>query len=162
MLFRSAGRRNTLSFFTFYGNQRTLQRPGGIVFRNCRVRNVDKLMHYNFSGNERWQSGEPLSGVVFENVVADGLKQPSVAYGIAKVPLVLTLKGCSLAFSGKVPEVFRGAFVGRAEIDELEVRGVDGPLFRMWSDGPDVSEGGTGLGLPVSEKGTGDFDAKPI
>ena len=157
-----AGRRNTLSFFTFYGNRRTRRSPGDIVFRNCRVSGVDKFMHYNFSGNERWQTGEPLSCVTFENVVVDGLKEPSVSYGTAQVPLAMTMRKCSFSFGGKASELFRGAYVGRVEIDGLEVRGVEGPLFRMWSDGPDVSVGESGLDLPVFASGAGDFAAKPI
>ena len=56
----------------------------------------------------------------------------------------MTMRKCSFSFGGKVSEVFRGAFVGRVEMDGLDVHGVEGPLFRMWSDGPDVSAGRRG------------------
>ena len=157
------GRRNTLSFFTFYGNERVRRQPGDIVFRNCRVKCVDKLMHYNFSGNERWQNGKPLADVTFDNVAAEGLSQPSIAYGTEKMPLTLKMRQCALAFAEEAPEMFRGAFIAKADFEALSVRNIPGPFFRLWSAPP------SSLSTVMTEgiahwfgEGTGTFTAKPI
>ncbi len=157
------GRYNTLSFFTFYGNERVRRQPGDIVFRNCRVKCVDKLMHYNFSGNERWQNGKPLADVTFDNVVAEGLSQPSIAYGTAENQLSVTMHNCSLAFAEEAPEMFRGAFIAKADFEALSVRNVLGPFFRLWSAPPSSlsAEKTEGVAHWFGE-GTGAFTAKPI
>ena len=157
-----AGRHNTLSFFTFYGNVRVRKQPGDIVFRNCRVRDVDKLMHYNFSGNEPWQVGDPLADVTFENVAAEGLKEPSIAHGTEKLPLTLEMCDCALAFRNDVPELFRGAFIQKAILVNLRANRLNGPVFRLWSSPPSVHlEAMHGVRLLIG-KGEGDFVAKPI
>ncbi len=156
------GRYNTLSFFTFYGNERVRRQPGDIVFRNCRVTCVDKLMHYNFSGNERWQIGKPLADVTFDNVVAEGLSQPSIAYGTAEMPLTLKMSECTLAFHDDVHELFRGAFIKEAFLGDLRVSGLGGPAFQLWSSPPSV-HAGLMDGVPLLfGKGAGEFSAKPI
>lgn len=156
------GRRNTLSFFTFYGSERVRNEPGNIVFRNCRVRNADKLMHYNFSGNERWQKGKPLADVTFENLHAEGLGQSSIAYGTAETPLALTMRECTITFGGDVSEFFRGAFIKSAVLRDLLVHGVKGPAFRLWSGPPAAQTERVGGLSRLFEEGGGAFTAKPI
>ena len=157
-----AGRYNTLSFFTFYGNPRVRQQPGDIVFRNCRVRDVDKVMHYNFSGNEQWQVGDPLADVTFENVTAEGLKKPSITYGTAEKPLTMVLKNCSFSFAENVPDVFRGAFVDQVVIKGLKIAGTSGPLFRTWEDEPCVLAAGLAGVSCFLDDGDGVFTVAPI
>ena len=156
------GRRNTLSFFTFYGNERVRRQPGDIIFRNCRIKDVDKLMHYNFSGNERWQKGKPLADVTFDNVVAKGLTQPSIAYGTAETPLSVTMRDCSLSCAEDTPEMFRGAFIDKANLDGFSVRNVCGPVFRLWSLPPSLSALRTDGIAQWFGEGSGDFTVRPI
>ncbi len=156
------GRRNTLSFFTFYGNARVRRQPGDIVFRNCRIRGVDKLMHYNFSGNEVWQNGRPLADVTFENVAAEGLGQPSVAYGTAEIPLALRMRGCSIAFADEAPELFRGAFIAETFLSGLRVCGLAGPAFRLWSPPPAIHAGFLDGVQSFFGEGAGDFRTNTI
>lgn len=60
-----------LSFYTYYAsvNHYTKDNPGNenVLIRNCKVENADRFLHYNFSGNEPWQSGSPLLDIKFEN-----------------------------------------------------------------------------------------------
>ena len=158
----NVGRYNTLSFFTFYGHPRVRRQPGDIVFRNCRIKCVDKLMHYNFSGNERWQVGDPLADVTFENVTAEGLKKPSIAYGTAEKPLTMALKGCSFSFAEDVPDVFRGAFVDQIVIQGLKIAGTSGPLFRTWAEETRVLAAGLSGVSCFLDDGSGDFTVAPI
>ena len=156
------GRYNTLSFFTFYGNERVRRQPGDIVFRNCRVKDVDKLMHYNFSGNERWQVGDPLADVTFENVTAEGFNKPSIAYGTAETPLSMVLKDCSFSFAEDVPDVFRGAFVDQVVVQGLKIAGTSGPLFRTWDEEPRVLATGLSGVSYFLDEGAGLFTVAPI
>jgi ribosomal protein L21 len=62
-----------LSFWTYASVVHyTKENPGNenIIFRNCSIENVQRFLHFNFSGNEPWQSGCPLKDVKFENVLA--------------------------------------------------------------------------------------------
>ena len=57
-----AGRHSTATFFLYYGDVTTPNPeglvPGDILIRDCRVRNVARLIRYNH-GHERWQRGLP-------------------------------------------------------------------------------------------------------
>lgn len=131
------GRRTTLSFFTYYGAQRARGRSENIVFRRCRVSGVERLMHYNFSGNEWWQSGQPLADVTFEDVNVTGLAYPLHAYAPADTPLLLSFLRCRVHFAGKQAEFMKGANVGKISIDDLHVKGVGGAFMRSWLGIPD-------------------------
>lgn len=134
-----AGRRSTLSVFTFFTSKRVKDVSRDIVFRNCRFSGTDRLMHYNLSGNERWQKGKGLAGLTFENVTADGLEIPLVAYGTGESPLTLTMRDCAISFRSPVDELIRGAFVDRISLRGVSLKGVAGPLLRNWKgDEPKV------------------------
>ena len=130
----AAGRRNMLSFFTYYSDFTLKVRsdPGEILVRNCRVMNADRFLHYNFSGNETWQKNRPLRGMRFENVVAEGLKQSLCAYGDAAVPMRLELAGCAFSFAAPQKELIRAAHLEALVLDGVAAEGVEGPLVRSW------------------------------
>ena len=118
------GRRSTATFFLYFCDltQPLRHRPGNIVFRNCAVDNVSRLIRYNFGG-ETWQHGAPLESVRFENVTASNLWNPvalnASAESGADVPLDITLRDCSLGFNPpanlgrNLGEVFSCLNVGR-------------------------------------------------
>ena len=118
-----AGRRNTLSVFTFFTGKSVKDPADGIVFRNCRFDGMDRLMHYNLSGNERWQNGKGLAEVSFENVDASGLEFPLVAYGTEECGLDLRMYRCRIAFRNDVGELLRGAHVKRIGMESVAVSG---------------------------------------
>ena len=149
------GRRNMLALFTYYADK-TLEireKPGDIVLRNIECENMDRFLHYNFSGNETWQLGMPLDGITFENVHASGIKLPLCAYSTPECPFSLTLKGCSIAFEAPVPECIRGAYIREVVADGLSVEGAsDAPLVRSWAgDDPElIIEGLSGAAAEVA------------
>ena len=68
-------RYNMLSVFTYTASFAfdIRYQPGNIVMTDCSVENCDKLLHYNFSGNEIWQRHRPLANIQIKNIKASGL-----------------------------------------------------------------------------------------
>ncbi len=100
VLLENAGHRNNmLSFFTYYADYSlpVTEQPGSIVLRDCRVSMADRLLHYNFSGNEPWQRQRPLADITFENITAEGIAMPLSLYGAPELPVRLTMNGCDLS-----------------------------------------------------------------
>ena len=139
---RPAGghRYNMLSLLTYYADRFHPIRytPGNIVIRDCTCENADRFLHYNFSGNEPWQCGRPLSGVTFEKVRAAGIRYPLHAYGAPEEPFSLTLRDCSLEFAADVhPALVWAANWALLSLTHVSVRGLGGcALVKAWSDGP--------------------------
>ena len=152
-----AGRRTTLSVFTFFTGRKTARNAGDIVFRNCRFAGAERLMHYNLSGSERWQQGRGLEDVTFENVTAEGLSVPVVAWGLPETTLGLTAKDCRFGFAAPVGEFVRGGHLRELKLENVTVEGVEGPAVRNW-EGPAPQlefSGAQGLRpetLPATEK----------
>lgn len=157
------GRRNTLSFFTYYGNPRSRFPSGNIVFRNCRVSGVDRFLHYNFSGNEPWQKGAALTDVAFENVHAENVAYSLTAYSGKGTSLTIGFRDCTFTFGEFVNEFIKGANVGAVSADGLKVKRVNGPFMRVWEETtPKLDmKRCTGIG-PVSEKAVRPFKVKAI
>ena len=134
-----AGRRTTLSVLTYFSSAKRLLPATNVVFRNCRFSGVERVLHYNLSGTERWQKGRGLADLTLENVSADGILEPLVAYCDPTAPLSLKVKGCSFAFRGEVPAFIKGANIGAIEVEGTSVKGVSGPLLLNWKgDAPRV------------------------
>ena len=79
----AAGHRtNMLSAFTYYSDYSVdiPYQPGNIVITDTTVEGADKLLHYNRSGNEIWQTNRPLANIRFERITATKLAQPAVIY----------------------------------------------------------------------------------
>ena len=139
---RSAGghRYNMLSLLIYYVDRLHPIRytPGNIVIRDCTGENADRFLHYDFSGNEPWQCGRPLSGVTFEKVRTTGIRHPLHAYGAPEEPFSLTLRDCSLEFAADVhPALVWAANWAMLSLTRVSVRGLgDCALIKAWSDSP--------------------------
>ena len=164
----SIGRKNMLSFFTYYadGTHPIRDYAGRIVIRDCTVENADRFLHYNYN-NETWQRGVPMTDITFERVAATGIRLPLSAHGFIgrDVKLRLELHDCRIAFCEEVPEFIKGAAVGKLVLDGVEVKGLkeDAPLFRGWGrEMPDISRKDvTGVGEKV-ERGVGAYGVSGI
>ena len=158
-----AGRHTTLAFFTFYTGKAAKGRgSSGIVFRNCRIAGVEQFIHYNLSGNERWQNGPGLADVTFENVRATGMKRPLCVYAPSEMPVDVTFRNCELSFSEPVGELIRGANPGRFSVEGLSVERVNGPFLRSWNGSPDISHRELNGIDPVVVRGEGAFTEPAI
>jgi len=151
------GRRDTLSCFTFFTGRRVATESDDIVFRNCTFAGARQFVHYNLSGNEQWQNGKGLKGLVFENVTVEGLEMPSSVYSVPDAPLTLTLKDCRFFFKTSVDAFARGAHVAKIVADDVEVKGMTGPILRSWAGSPVLSCDDLEGVSSVVEQGTGDF-----
>ncbi len=138
------GRNNMLSFWTnFVTNDLPVRKPAGkVILRNCTVKNADRLLHLNLSGNESWQIGTPPTDITFENITAEGIKMGLTAYGVEGCPMNITLKNVEYTFAEGAEEtpMFRVAHCDEIKLENVKVNGYQGnSLIRAWSDGIKVT-----------------------
>jgi len=147
---------NMLSVFTYYADFSVdiPEQPGNIIIENCTVDNVDRFLHYNYSGNERWQAHRPLESVKFENIQATGIGMPLTAYGSKDVPITLTMRNIDVSFR---EEVENTAFLHTAHVDRILLENVnvnkrcDAPLIKCWTEGGDFVMRNVRYDLPENE-----------
>lgn len=136
--------------------------PGDVVITDCTVDDADRLLHYNFSGNEPWQKGAPLGDIRFERVRAKDVGSSLCAYADAARPLTLTLSECDVSFRKPQSEFIRAANVGSVVLNDVVVRGVEGPCVRSWAGVPQLRFSGVkGVGQS-SEKTDSEFSTPAI
>ena len=138
------GRNNLLSFWTnFVTDDLPVRRPAGkVLIRNCTVKNADRMLHLNLSGNESWQRGTPPTDITFENIRADGILMGLTAYGIENSPMEITLRNVDYSYreGGEESPMFRVAHCNAINLENVKVTGFDGnALIRAWSDGVKVN-----------------------
>ena len=138
------GRNNMLCFWTNFVTDDLPVRhePGKIVLRNCTVKNADRMLQLNLSGNETWQRGNPPTDITFENIKAEGIKMGLTAYGIKGSPMTLTLRNVDYTFHEEAtePAMFRVANCDEITLDNVKVTGYKGnSLIRAWSEGTRVN-----------------------
>ena len=158
------GRKNTLSLFTYYADPSVPVRhtPGDILVENCLVENTDRFLHYNFSGNEIWQSVHPLSGITFRSVIARGLSLLICAYGSPDEPLTLHIENCLLSFRETPPDVLRAAHYREISLKNVIFGNTgDAPIASWGSDGEIIREDVLHLAGPVRHAEEA-FYAQPI
>ena len=87
-------RNNMLSAFTYYADYSLPINvlPGNIIIADCKIDMADRLLHYNYSGNETWQKHRPLDSIEFRNIKATKISMPVTAYGGEESPINLTFK----------------------------------------------------------------------
>ncbi len=131
-------RHNMLAMFTYFAMEdRVIKEiPDNIVIRNFTVENADRFIHYNFSGNERWQGGPPMRGLTMENIKAKGVLMPLTLYGRADCPLNLTLRNIEIDFR---PTDEPHAFMHIAHCESLVLenlkigKSAQGGFIKSWS-----------------------------
>lgn len=132
--------RNMLSAFTYYADfsMPIDEIPGNIVIKDCVFENVDRFLHYNFSGNETWQRYRPMENITFENINADGVKMALNAYGRADSLLELTMRNVSVSMrdDSDAEELIRAAYCKRIVLDDVKIQGFKGEcLVRALTEG---------------------------
>ncbi len=143
VLVSEKGRNNMLSFWTnFVTDDLPPRKPAGLVLiRNCIVKNADRMLHLNLSGNEPWQRGTPPTDIIFENVKAENIKMGLTAYGVEGCPMSLTLRHVEYSFHEEAtePAMIRAAHCDHIHLEDVTVTGFRGDsLIRAWSDGIEV------------------------
>ena len=93
-------RRNMLSAFTYFADFSfpIEMQPGNIILSDCEIDYADRLLHYNFSGNETWQKNRPLKSLQLHNIKATNICMTLTAYGSKEVPLELEITNSEISF----------------------------------------------------------------
>ena len=160
------GRRNMLSFYTYFADRshgEVKADQGDVVIEDCIVKDVDRFLHYNFSGNETWQCGRPFRNVVFRRCVATGLRMSLCAYAPEDLPFELAIEDCAFSFARSVPEFVRAANLKSFRVVRTKIRDVDGPLVRYWGEKAPPVETVEVEGLKTeAERATGKFSTRAI
>ena len=133
-------RYNMLSAYTYFSDfsRKARYNPGDIVMEDCEATDVDRFLHYNFSGNELWQRNRPLGDITFRRVKADRIRHPLTAYGDEKERVTVTLEDCDFTIADDKAGM---AFMHACHYEQLVMRrvkvsGLQGaPLILRWSDG---------------------------
>jgi hypothetical protein len=164
------GRNNLLSFWTnFVTDDLPVRKPAGkVLIRNCTVKNADRMLHLNLSGNESWQRGTPPTDITFENIRAEGILMGLTAYGIENSPMEITLRNVDYSYREGAEEspMFRVAHCDAINLENVKVTGFGGDaLIRAWSDGVKVNTERLDCDLGDAElivRATEDFVCRPI
>jgi len=162
-----AGHRfNMLSAFTYYADytREIPVQPGNIVLKDCTIENADRLLHYNYSGNETWQINKPLRSIRMEGIRATGISLPLNAYGDKDIPLHLEIVHSDIAFR----EDREVSFMHLCHHDYVLLETVkiripgDRPLVKIWSEEGEVRMRNVDAPNLRVEKADEAFFAQPI
>ena len=132
--------RNMLSVFTYYADYSMpiSEIPGNIVIKDCIFTNVQRFMHYNFSGNETWQRYRPMNDISFENIKASNVSMGINAYGTEKYPLELRLKNVDISMheEASLTELIKAAHCNRIVFENVTIEHFRGDcIVRARTDG---------------------------
>lgn len=153
----SGHRCNMLSAFTYYADFSLPieQEVENIIISNCKIENADRLLHYNFSGNETWQRYRPLRSIQFKNTIVSGLKMPLTAYGAEEEPFSADFSQMEISFAEGYEKV---CFMHLCHYDKIRFRNVtvknnkSQPFIKIWSPGSlelDGLNAGSGFNIEV-------------
>lgn len=131
---------NMLSAYTYYADfSRDIREPpGNIILEDCKIECADRLLHYNFSGNEPWQNNRPLKDIAFRRISARDVLRPLVAYGDVDEKLILEMTDCDVQFR---EEASVDSFMQVCNYKKITLQGVtitnlkEAPCFLTWSEG---------------------------
>lgn len=122
--------RNMLSAFTYYADfsMPIPQIPENIVIKDCVFENVDRFIHYNFSGNETWQRYRPMKNVKFENIKATNVAMAMNVYGRADLPFELCLKNVEISVreNADVETLIKTAHCKRIILENVKTENFNG------------------------------------
>ncbi len=158
------GRKTTLSAFTYYSDFTLKVRniPENIVMRNCSFENLERFLHYNFSGNEPWQLGCSLKSIAFENVKAKNVGMSLCAYGDPKRPVNITMSGCEFSFITEQSEFIRTAHFEKIALDNVTIQNANGNAVKSWGgNGELAADNVSGVSIGITDA-TEPFTCKPI
>ncbi len=129
-------RMNSLSMFTYFAEDIPDIRyePRNVVFQNCTVEGVERLVQYNLSGGDKWQQARPLFDLTLKNITARGLSEPTVLFGPEDVPLRAELENVSIETAEDYPyeAVFRTGWVKELSLRNVRIKTRAPHLIENW------------------------------
>lgn len=139
-------RYNMLSLFTYYCDySKEIDIPqGNIIINHCKVKNADRFVHYNYSGNETWQNNRPLSSIVFKNTTASNILMPLTLYGDAEEPIDAEFDNVDIAFvkNYKYDAFMYIANYKNIDFKDVKLRGKCKYLIKRWGGGAYINTDG--------------------
>lgn len=161
--------RNMLSAFTYYADYSMPipEMPENIVVKDCVFINVDRFLHYNFSGNETWQRHRPMNNISFENIKATDISKGIFAYGTEECPLEMKFKNVDICIrdDATLSELIRGAYCKRITFENVKIMNFKGDcLVRTLTDGECIFQNVESKldKKDLVKKTDGAFNVKPI
>lgn len=134
-------RYNMLGAFTYYADfsREIKEQPGNIVIKDCKIENADRLIHYNFSGNEPWQKNKPLNDITLKNISVTGLKNPVTLYGDKACPVTATISDAEISFKNPIGAFMNICHFKKILLSNVSVSGNTAePLIKKWSDDGEI------------------------
>ena len=141
----SGHRYNMLSAYTYYADfsRKIREQPGDIVMEDCRIACVDRLVHYNFSGNEPWQNNRPLHDIAFRRIQAEDVKMPLTVYGSPEEKVTFVMEDSLVSFAKDAgPDAFCWACnYEKLCLERVTIRNLyQSSVVLAWSEGPVLLE----------------------
>ena len=159
------GRKNMLCLYTYYSDfsLKVRRDSENILIRNCEVENVDRFLHYDFTGKQIWQKNRPLKSIAFEGIKAKGVAMPLNAYGDSLTPLTLSIKDSQIEFSDSADCAIKGGYFKLIEAKNLKIENLNGAFVKVYGGegGKIETENLEGVEL-LSQVTDEQFDVKAI
>lgn len=159
-------RNNMLSVFTYYSDYSVdiKYQPGNVTISDCNIECADKLLHYNFSGNEMWQCNRPLTNIRIEKVIAKNLKMPAVIYGDDNVRINAAVENCELTYNQPCDSFIYAANFEYLSLKNTKIIGeCTDSVIKVWGKQGEINDIGVEKSnnmLVISAKE--DFECSPI
>lgn len=158
------GRNTMLSLFTYYSDFTLKVRndPKNIVIKNCRAENVERFLHYDFTGKQVWQKNRPLREITFDGIIAENISMPLNAYGDPVDTVDISIKNSSISFVKEADCVIRGGNFGKIQIDSVEIENLDAPLVKVYGKVGEIEVKNLGGINDIYTVTDEEFEADPI
>lgn len=129
--------------------------PGNIVVKDCRIDNVDRLLQYNFSGNDLWQLNKSIKSFRFENITAAGIKNPVVVYGDADNKILFEMRNIEFSFREgfeKTDFIHTGNYEN-VILDNVNIKNSEGgAIIKVWSTDGAITLNNVVCSVPENER----------
>ena len=130
-------RYNMLSAVTYFAADGidVKEEPGNIVVKDCTFDNIERFVHYNFSGNEPWQMIYPLHDITFENIKATGIQLPLTLYGDSEKKVTATFRNVQLKLSEDyaADALIHAAYVEALILSNVSISNAPENLIKYWN-----------------------------
>ena len=147
-------RHNTLAFFTYFATHEisTPCLPGNILVRDTEVDTVDRFFQFNFSGSDKWQTGQSLKSIRFEDMRIRNVRMPAVVYSNPEVATVFEMRDTDYRIAPDAGPIdpIQAANFERITLRNVSFRGVGTDhLIRTWSGAGRIEAEGVTADPPV-------------
>ena len=129
-----------LSFYTYFSvSHYTKDNPGNenVIIRDCKIENADRFLHYNFSGNEPWQSGSPLLDIKFKNISAENIRFPITFYADKEKHIEFEMENIDISMKEGFEDMplIHAANFDLISLKNVNVKNAKGEvLIKKWTD----------------------------